>query len=561
MTERLTSDYFKSDNDVRDAVAKELMGGKESHIGSQKEGVAGSDFQALISNISASLAQSDLSELDSVIESTLQNLLDHLHIDRAALFQEEESGSKNFILTHLRIRPGCGPQKKPYLTADSFPWLLGQLLSGRETQYSRIDDLPEEASVDKESLRPFGPEYSAMAVPLFDGDRVYGILALGIAKELIWPKELAPRLRVVAHVFSGALIRRRIEEKLRKALKELEELKIRLEHENIYLRQEMSVRHPHSRIVYQSKGMSEVLARVEKVAATNATVLLSGETGTGKEIIATAIHEMSLRSGRTMVRVNCGAIPAALVESEMFGREKGAYTGALSRQIGRFELANGSTIFLDEITELPMEVQVKLLRVLQEKEIERLGNPKPIHVDVRVVAATNQNLEKAVQQGKFRHDLYYRLNVFPIDVPPLRERREDIPLLVWSFVDELSIELGKKVESISRKSMDSLLNYSWPGNVRELRNAIERAMIISNSPKLVIEIPKSTASSETSAVVTLKEIEIQHIRKVLENVSWKIRGKSGAAEILGMKPTTLETRMSKLGISRPENKNREPSSG
>jgi transcriptional regulator with GAF, ATPase, and Fis domain len=238
----------------------------------------------------------------------------------------------------------------------------------------------------------------------------------------------------------------------------------------------------------------------------------------------------------------------------MFGREKGAYTGALSRQIGRFELAHESTIFLDEITELPMDVQVKLLRVLQEKEIERLGNPKPIHVDVRIIAATNDNLEKAVQQGKFREDLYYRIHVFPIQVPPLRERPDDIPILVWAFVDQLSLELGKKIESISRKSMEDLLDYSWPGNVRELRNTIERAMIISNSPKLHIELPKMNSSTVSPEVMTLREIEIKHIRRVLEEAAWKIRGKRGAAQILGMKPTTLETRMTKLGILRPNDK-------
>ncbi|HEY7161561.1 MAG TPA: sigma 54-interacting transcriptional regulator, partial [Acidobacteriota bacterium] len=327
--------------------------------------------------------------------------------------------------------------------------------------------------------------------------------------------------------------------------------KVQLERENVYLRQEIKVRSWPSKIVYQSQAMAQVLAKVEQVAATNSTVLLFGETGTGKELIASAIHELSSRSQRAMVRVNCGAIPTALVESELFGREKGAYTGALSRQIGRFEFADCSTIFLDEITELPMEVQVKLLRVLQEKEIERLGNPKPIRIDVRVIAASNQNLEKAVQDGKFRQDLYYRLNVFPIEIPPLRNRREDIRKLVWSFVDQLSNELGKKIETISSKNMEALMDYSWPGNVRELRNAIERAMIVSDSLNLTIEIPKSF-SPLTDTTLTLKEIEIQHIRRVLENSAWRIRGKNGAAEILGMKPTTLETRMAKLGISRPE---------
>ncbi|HSE41625.1 MAG TPA: sigma 54-interacting transcriptional regulator [Acidobacteriota bacterium] len=515
------------------------------------------DLEVLISDITSRFVHTPTSQLDSVIEDSLQEIIDFLSLDRAVLWQQEEPNSKRFILTHLRFKPGCGPDDKPFLTTDSFPWLTAQLLNGHETRYSRIDDLPEEAAVDKATIQKYAPKYSAMAFPLFNGEKVYGILTFGKVQEIIWPERLIPRLRVVAHVFSGALLRKKSDEKLHQTLQELEKLKGQLERENVYLRQEINVRSSPSRIVYQSRAMTEVLAKVEQVAPTNATVLLSGETGTGKEMVASAIHELSSRSQRAMVRVNCGAIPAALVESEMFGREKGAYTGALSRQVGRFEFADSSTIFLDEVSELPMEVQVKLLRVLQEKEIERLGNPKPIRIDVRVIAATNQNLEKAVHEGKFRQDLYYRLNVFPIEIPPLRERREDIPKLVWSFIDELSNELGKKVESISSKSMEALMDYHWPGNVRELRNVIERAMIVSNSPKLYVEIPKSSSASLASPALTLKEAEIQHIRRVLENASWKIRGKHGAAEILGMKPTTLETRMAKLGITRPDNRDRQ----
>jgi formate hydrogenlyase transcriptional activator len=513
------------------------------------------DFELLICEISSSLVHVLPDQIDSIIESNLQKILDHLQIDRAALFQEEEPGSKRFILSHLRTRPGCGPQEKPYLTTDSFPWMTSQYLSGHETRYSRIDDLPEEAIVDKTTLKSYGPEYSAMAIPLLDGQHPYGILALGIAKELIWPEELTLRMRVVAHIFSAALLRIKTERELHKTLQELGNANAQLERENVYLREEMNVRNAPADIIYQSRCMTDVISKIQQVAQTNSSVLLIGETGTGKEMIASAVHQMSKRAGRTMVRVNCGAIPTALVESEMFGREKGAYTGALSRQIGRFEMAHESTIFLDEITELPMEVQVKLLRVLQEKEIERLGNPKPIHIDVRIIAATNENLEKAVHQGKFREDLYYRINVFPIEIPPLRERRDDIPMLVWAFVDQFSAEFGKKVESISRKSMEALMEYSWPGNVRELRNAVERAMIVLNSFKLNIEIPKTYTSVPLPEVLTLREIEIRHIRKVLEGAAWKIRGKKGAAEILGMKPTTLETRMIKLGINRPLDKN------
>lgn len=510
-------------------------------------------FETLVSEISANLVRPSWDQIDAVIEDGLQKILDFLHMDRAALFQREEPDNERMVLTHLRVRPGCGPPVKPYLSTDSFPWMLQQYLQGRETKYSRIDDLPEEAALDKETLHQYGPEYSAMAVPLFDGDKVFGILALGIAREMVWPDDLEPRVRIVAHAFAGALARKKTDQRLNQVLLELEELKSRLEDENIYLRREMTAEHSPNKIVHQSPVMATVLAKAQQVARTNSSVLLSGETGTGKEMIAAAIHAWSQRSNRTMVRVNCGAIPSALVESEMFGREKGAYTGALAKQVGRFELANESTIFLDEITELPLEAQVKLLRVLQEKEIERLGNPRPILIDVRVIAATNQNLEKAVQDGKFREDLYYRLNVFPIHVPPLRERREDIAMLVWSFVDELSGHFGKKVERISERTMELLMNYAWPGNVRELRNVIERAMIISDSLTLNVELPGSPPQGN-SGNLTLKEIEGQHIRKVLEKTSWRVRGKNGAAEILGIKPTTLETRMAKLGIIRPNHR-------
>lgn len=508
------------------------------------------NFEILVSEISSDLVNIQADEVDAVLETSLQRILDLLHIDRAALFQEEDSGRERMILTHLRVRPGCGPQTRPALTTDSFPWMMSQYLQGRETKYSRIDDLPEEAAVDKETLRQFGPRYSAMAVPLLHGQRLFGVLALGIARELVWPEELAPRLRVVAHVFAGALLRRKTEQRLQKTMQELEKLKSQLESENVYLRREIGAPYSPSKIVYKSQAMANVLLKAEQVAKTTATVMLSGETGTGKEMIAAAIHAWSLRAERAMVRVNCGAIPAALIESELFGREKGAYTGALTRQIGRFELANGSTIFLDEITDLPLELQVKLLRALQEKQIERLGSPNPITVDVRVIAATNVNLEKAVRDGKFREDLYYRLNVFPIEVPPLRMRREDIPLLAWAFVDELAAAFGKTVESIAGRSMEGLMKYSWPGNVRELRNAIERALILSNSPTLEMEPPGNGRASATGS--TLKELEMQHIQRVLESTAWRIRGKHGAAEILDMKPTTLETRMAKLGIVRPK---------
>ena len=320
---------------------------------------------------------------------------------------------------------------------------------------------------------------------------------------------------------------------------------------NRYLRREVREPLGLTPVVGRSSAIRKVVELVEQVSATDATVLLLGETGTGKELFATLIHEMSVRRARTMVRVNCAAIPATLIESELFGREKGAYTGALTRQIGRFELADHSTIFLDEIGDLPQEVQVKLLRVLEERQIERLGSTNGIHVDVRIIAATHRNLEQRISDDTFRADLFYRLNVFPIQVPPLRERTEDIPLLVWQFVEEFSKSFGKQIETISSENMAALQSYSWPGNIRELRNVVERSMIVSTGAHLTIALPPPSGAAQRHSIA-LEDVEKEHILKVLEGTGWRIRGESGAARQLGLKPTTLETRMAKLGLSRPK---------
>jgi transcriptional regulator with GAF, ATPase, and Fis domain len=301
-------------------------------------------------------------------------------------------------------------------------------------------------------------------------------------------------------------------------------------------------------IIGRSPALRNALLQGEQVARASATVLLLGETGTGKELLARAIHAQSPQHARPMVTLNCAALPATLVESELFGREKGAYTGALTQQAGRFELADGSTLFLDEIGELPPEVQPKLLRVLQDGRFERLGSTTTIHVHVRIIAATNRALEPAVQAGKFREDLYYRVSVFPIRLPPLRERREDIPLLVWAFVKELAPAMGKKIESVPRTVLEALQRYDWPGNVRELRNVIERAMIVCPGPVLHAEVPQATGP--TAEDQTLAAVERRHIRTVLDRTGWRVSGPHGAASILGLKATTLESRMAKLGIKR-----------
>jgi chemotaxis protein methyltransferase CheR len=282
-------------------------------------------------------------------------------------------------------------------------------------------------------------------------------------------------------------------------------------------------------------------------------VLITGETGTGKELVARAIHNASSRKDRPLVKVNCGALSASLIESELFGHEKGAFTGALARKIGRFELANGATIFLDEIGELPSELQVKLLRVIQEGELERLGSSSTIKVDVRIIAATNRNLDQDVKQGRFREDLWYRLNVFPITVPPLRQRRVDIPLLIEHFIRLFNKKFGKTITSISPATLKSLSDYSWPGNVRELANIIERATINSHGSVLKIgEDLEGPAEQFSSATKTLEEMERDYIIRILEDRGWRIEGRKGAARLLGLNPSTLRTRMARLRIHKPQ---------
>lgn len=339
-------------------------------------------------------------------------------------------------------------------------------------------------------------------------------------------------------------------EQLRQALADVQRLREKVESENVYLREEARRRLGPQHVIGRGPAIRRTLALAEQVALTDSTVLLLGETGVGKERFASYIHESSRRRDRPMIRVNCSAIPAPLIESELFGREKGAYTGALSKQLGRFELAHGSTLFLDEIGELSVEIQVKLLRVLETHSIERLGNPRPVPIDVRIVAATNRDLAAAVHAGRFREDLFYRLNVFPITIPPLRERREDISLFVQAFVDELAVGMGKRIDEVDAVSMEALLAYDWPGNVRELRNVVERAMIMATGPTLRID-PPHAASVWHAPATDARALARARILQVLQDTGWRIRGPHGAAARLGLNASTLESRMRRLGLTRP----------
>jgi len=350
----------------------------------------------------------------------------------------------------------------------------------------------------------------------------------------------------------------------------LEQEQARLKAQNIYLQEEIKSEHNFEEIIGAGAGLAQVMGKVRCVAPTDASVLITGESGTGKELIARALHSASARADKPFIKVNCAALPVSLVESELFGHERGAFSGAIQRRIGRFELAHTGTIFLDEIGEVPMDVQVKLLRVLQEREFERIGNSHPIKTDVRVLAATNRDLLKSIRNGGFRTDLYYRLNVFPITLPPLRERTGDIPLLIHFFVQKHAARLARRIEAVGAESIRRLTQYTWPGNIRELENVIERALILSGSPVLHIDpdlfrgdeqypVPTPEVPSPASEAPSsnnrndLDSIQREHIFSVLRDVNWVIEGRGGAAVRLGLKPGTLRYRMKKLGIDRGTN--------
>jgi formate hydrogenlyase transcriptional activator len=428
---------------------------------------------------------------------------------------------------------------------------------GRERQY------PAEDMAYRDGVRSY------VVVPLIVRDRSIGTLAVASTTPERYSAEDAKFLQEVANQVALAV-------ENMKAYEEIATLKARLERENVYLQEEIRRDHNFVEMVGNSPALLAALRRVEQVAATDSTVLISGETGTGKELIARAIHSRSSRRERPLVKVNCAAISAGLVESELFGHVKGAFTGAIERRVGRFELADRGTIFLDEVGELPPETQVKLLRVLQEQEFEPVGSSRTVHVDVRVIAATNRDLEDAVHAGRFRADLFYRLNVFPLAVPPLRERRADIPQLAMFFLSQCAKKFGRRIDTIAPATVDRLVQYPWPGNIRELQNVIERATVLcegleleldqdlvptmagtsagSASPKLPSQPAPTTgppSGEAPSRLLTLEEMERAHIEAVLEQTGGLIEGPNGAARVLAIHPNTLRSRMEKLGVKRP----------
>ncbi len=516
--------------------------------GAQRERL---QFEQLLSEVSARFVNISPDQVDAEIECGLRRILEFFEVDRVGLLRSLPDRSA-YQITH-----GIYSENVPAvpvgveLPRSFHPWGYEKLAEKHEVvSFSRLDDLPAEANVDKQTYAEWGIR-SALDIPIITGgSAVHVIVINSVKRERIWPEKLIPRLQLLGEIFVNALERKQTRLELEMRLREIENLKQRLEKENICLQEEIELLGEHAEIVGESSAMKRVLSQAEEVARTDATVLIQGETGTGKELIARAIHKMSARKDRPLVTVNCAALPPTLIESELFGRERGAYTGALARVIGRFEIADGSTLFLDEIGELPLELQSKLLRFLEEGNLERLGSTKTLHVDVRIIAATNRDIEHEVYNGKFRKDLFYRLNVFPIVIPPLRERREDIPQMILAFVEEFQKRMGKDIETISKKSIEALQSYSWPGNVRELRNVIEHSMILSKSKNLVVNVP-TIGSSELHTTHNLEEMERGHIVSVLERTGWRVAGKGGAAKILGVTRSTLYSKMKKLNIQRP----------
>lgn len=502
-------------------------------------------FERVVAQFAATFINLPVDRVDDTIRDALRRVGEALSLDRCTFTRLLPDATAMALVGWER--PGVPPAPAPVPVKEQFPWVYETLLSGRVLSFSSLDDIPN--PIDRAGYASMGVK-SAVTVPLSIGGQIVGGVGFNTLRaERSWPPDVVSRLHLFAIAFGSVLARRQHDESLQRMLAEAERLRERLRAENVHLRAESREWFGAGNIVGESEAVRRVLDQLSLVAPTSATVLLLGETGTGKELFAARIHELSGRRARVMVRVNCAAIPPTLLESELFGREKGAFTGALTRQIGRFELADHSTIFLDEIGDLPTDVQVKLLRVLEERQLERLGSPRPVRVDTRIIAATHRNLEARLADGTFREDLFYRLNVFPIQVPPLRERREDIPLLVWHFVATFSKAFAKRIDAIPSENMAALQQYSWPGNIRELRNIVERAMILATTRRLTITLPAahSPASARSDR---LTDIEKEHIRSVLESTGWRIRGAGGAADKLGLKPTTLETRLAKLGLKR-----------
>jgi len=520
-----------------------------------------SSFEALLMNLSASFINVKSEALDTCINNALKSIVMFLCVDRGTVGWFDR-GQGVMRVTHSFAVDGIDPVSQ-LIGEAQVPYLTRHIREGKSLFIEQLEDLPAAAATDVDFARRSGVK-SAAAVPLAVSGTVLGLVSFAsLRAEREWSPLVSRRLQLIGEVFANALLRRMKETELVRAYENICLLKERADREKTIWREHVISRHGTRNIIGESMQMQKLLHRVEQVAQTDSTVLVLGETGTGKELITTAIHERSHRSKRPYIRVNCGALAPTLFESELFGYEKGAFTGALKNTPGRFEIADGGSIVLDEIGELPMELQPKLLRVLQDGQFERVGSSKTRVADVRLIASTNRDLETMALEGEFRLDLFYRLGIFPITVPPLKEHKEDIPTLTAYFVERLQPNLFKKIKRIPDREIDKLMSYDWPGNVRELKNVIERSLILSSGSELIVtelgrghqrsgKKPVRVSDSEPSTVKTLVDVEREHIRSVCERCRWKIEGVGGAAEMLDINPNTLRSRMKKLGISKPK---------
>jgi formate hydrogenlyase transcriptional activator len=518
------------------------------------------DFEHLVAEVSSRLVNANVDNLERHLQNSIERLGTFFELDRIQVTEFSVGGG--FRVVNTWASPGVEPAPIGALVAAQLPEVGERVARGETVSIARCEDLSaQEYGQARQTWLEMGTR-SHLSMPIVVGGSVIAALTTATVKrEESWGGELAERIGIFASLFGIALERRNTKRALDEAIREEEMLKARMRAEADHLQEQVLTNGGYQQVVGESDAIRSVMAQVERVAATGASVLILGETGTGKELIARTIHRRSARDNRPLIKVNCAALPSSLIESELFGHERGAFTGALRRKMGRFELADGGTILLDEVGDIPFELQGKLLRVLQDGEFERVGSSETLTSDVRVISATNRDLRADIEEQQFRADLYYRLSVVPIEVPPLRERREDIPLLAWHFVRKFETLLGKTIRRIPAPLVDALVAYDWPGNVRELANVIERSMILSSGDALVIGdvlVMGGASFPEISPILSepnsedLDSIQRAHIVKVLDRCGWKVKGPGNAAERLGLNPSTLRARMKKLGIARPE---------